>query len=52
MSHTGLQMSKEKWFLGHVSRQVAEDAIISCGKDGSFVIRSSESVVGAYALSV
>lgn len=46
------KMSKEKWFLGHVSRQVAEDAITSCGIDGSFVFRSSESVPGAFALSV
>ena len=46
-------MSKEKWFLGKVSRQRAEDVLnASAVDDGSFVIRSSESVSGAYALSV
>ena len=45
-------MSNEKWYLGKVSRQRAEDLLHASGIDGSFVIRSSESVKGAFALSV
>ncbi|XP_076804156.1 phosphatidylinositol 3,4,5-trisphosphate 5-phosphatase 2-like isoform X1 [Clavelina lepadiformis] len=45
-------MADEKWFLGRVSRQKAEDLINNVGIDGSFVIRSSESIPGAYALSI
>ena len=44
--------SEEVWFLGRVSRTFAEDLLYSAGINGSFVIRSSESVPGAYALTV
>ena len=45
-------MSEESWFLGRVNRQKAEDILNAAGVNGSFVIRSSESISGAYALSV
>ena len=45
-------MSDEPWFLGRVNRQKAEDILNAAGINGSFVVRSSESISGAYALSV
>ena len=45
-------MSEEIWFLGRVSRQKAEEILHTAGINGSFVVRSSESISGAYALSV
>ena len=45
-------MSNQKWYLGRASRLQAEDLLYACGVDGSFVIRSSETVLGAYALSL
>ena len=45
-------MSDEVWFLGRVNRQKAEEVLLAAGGNGSFVIRSSESISGAYALSV
>lgn len=47
-----IAMSDEKWFHGHMSRQKAEELLQNAGIDGSFVVRSSESIAGAYALSV
>nr|XP_039251513.1 phosphatidylinositol 3,4,5-trisphosphate 5-phosphatase 2-like [Styela clava] len=45
-------MSEEKWYHGRLSRQRAEELVFKAGLDGSFVVRASESIMGAYALSV
>jgi len=45
-------MSDEKWFHASISRQKAEELLLNVGIDGSFVVRSSESIPGAFALSV
>jgi len=45
-------MSDEQWYLGRVNRQKAEEILNAAGVNGSFVIRSSESISGAYALSL
>ena len=45
-------MSDKPWFLGRVNRQNAEDILKAAGTNGSFFVRSSENMSGAYALSV
>ena len=45
-------MSDEKWYHGRTSRQRAEELLLNVGINGSFIIRASESIPGAYALSV
>lgn len=45
-------MSGEVWYHGRLSRQKAEEMVSKSGVNGSFVVRASESIQGAYALCV
>ncbi|XP_064021371.1 phosphatidylinositol 3,4,5-trisphosphate 5-phosphatase 1 isoform X2 [Pogoniulus pusillus] len=40
------------WYHGNITRSGAEDLLSKVGKDGSFLVRASESVASAYALCV
>uniref|UniRef100_A0A8D0HC96 phosphatidylinositol-3,4,5-trisphosphate 5-phosphatase n=1 Tax=Sphenodon punctatus TaxID=8508 RepID=A0A8D0HC96_SPHPU len=40
------------WYHGNITRSRAEDLLSKVGKDGSFLVRASESVSSAYALCV
>uniref|UniRef100_A0A674I2H5 phosphatidylinositol-3,4,5-trisphosphate 5-phosphatase n=1 Tax=Terrapene triunguis TaxID=2587831 RepID=A0A674I2H5_9SAUR len=40
------------WYHGNITRSKAEDLLSKVGKDGSFLVRASESVSSAYALCV
>ncbi|XP_039248013.1 SH2 domain-containing protein 1A-like [Styela clava] len=44
--------AKDKWFHGNISREEAEDLVRKAKVNGSFVVRSSRSVKGAYAISL
>jgi tyrosine-protein phosphatase non-receptor type 11 len=41
-----------RWFHGHLSAKEAEKMIIEKGKNGSFLVRESQSKPGDYVLSV
>uniref|UniRef100_A0A8C3MHN4 phosphatidylinositol-3,4,5-trisphosphate 5-phosphatase n=1 Tax=Geospiza parvula TaxID=87175 RepID=A0A8C3MHN4_GEOPR len=38
------------WYHGNITRSRAEDLLSKVGKDGSFLVRASESIASAYAL--
>uniref|UniRef100_A0A8C0F1M3 phosphatidylinositol-3,4,5-trisphosphate 5-phosphatase n=1 Tax=Bubo bubo TaxID=30461 RepID=A0A8C0F1M3_BUBBB len=38
------------WYHGNITRSRAEDLLSKIGKDGSFLVRASESIASAYAL--
>ncbi|XP_052659415.1 phosphatidylinositol 3,4,5-trisphosphate 5-phosphatase 1 isoform X3 [Harpia harpyja] len=40
------------WYHGNITRSRAEDLLSKVGKDGSFLVRASESIASAYALCV
>ncbi|KAF4533060.1 hypothetical protein B566_EDAN002623 [Ephemera danica] len=42
----------ERWFHGHLSGREAEQMILEKGKNGSFLVRESQSKPGDYVLSV
>lgn len=45
-------MSGEVWYHGRLSRAKAEELLSRAGIDGSFLVRASESIPGAYAIGV
>ncbi|CAL8309967.1 unnamed protein product [Lota lota] len=42
----------QPWYHGTITRSRAEDLLSKAGRDGSFILRGSESILGAYALCV
>uniref|UniRef100_A0A8C4ZRV0 phosphatidylinositol-3,4,5-trisphosphate 5-phosphatase n=1 Tax=Gadus morhua TaxID=8049 RepID=A0A8C4ZRV0_GADMO len=42
----------EPWYHGTITRSRAEVLLSKAGRDGSFILRGSESILGAYALCV
>ncbi|KAM3838183.1 phosphatidylinositol 3,4,5-trisphosphate 5-phosphatase 1-like [Diretmus argenteus] len=44
--------SYQPWYHGNITRSKAEDLLSKAARDGSFLLRGSESIQGAYALCV
>uniref|UniRef100_A0A668A7I7 phosphatidylinositol-3,4,5-trisphosphate 5-phosphatase n=1 Tax=Myripristis murdjan TaxID=586833 RepID=A0A668A7I7_9TELE len=42
----------QPWYHGNITRSKAEDLLSKAARDGSFLLRGSESIQGAYALCV
>lgn len=45
-----IAMAMAAWYHRDISRVHAEDLLARAGRDGSYLVRDSESVPGAYAL--
>lgn len=43
---------RSRWFHGHLSGKEAEKLILEKGKNGSFLVRESQSMPGDFVLSV
>uniref|UniRef100_A0A673XAE7 phosphatidylinositol-3,4,5-trisphosphate 5-phosphatase n=1 Tax=Salmo trutta TaxID=8032 RepID=A0A673XAE7_SALTR len=47
-----MSTSPQPWHHGNITRSKAEDLLSKAARDGSFLLRDSESIQGAYALCV
>ena len=47
-----VEMKPHNWFHGKISRVTAEQRLLNCSNEGSFLIRESETSPGGFSLSV